>query len=108
TFVKTVVRASTAQQLLFWLAGLLDVPTTGALIAVSVAVVLGCAVLMADEPRLNLLALGDEQAGHLGVDVRALERRVFLASSIVVGAVVATCGIVSFVGLLVPDRKSVV
>jgi len=51
---------------------------------------------------LNLLAMGYEHAGHLGVDVRALEKRVFLASSIVVGAVVATCGMIGFIGLLVP------
>jgi iron complex transport system permease protein len=102
TFVKTIVRASTAQQLLFWLAGFLDVPTTGSLVIVSVLVALGGAALIAESPRLNLLALGDEHAGHLGVDVRALERRVFIASSIVVGAVVATCGMIGFIGLLVP------
>ena len=102
TFVKTIVRASTAQQLLFWLAGFLDVPTPGALIIVALLVAVGSALLIADAPRLNLLAMGDEHAGHLGVDVRALERRVFLASSIVVGAVVATCGMIGFVGLLVP------
>lgn len=102
TFVKTVVRASTAQQLLFWLAGFLDVPTPAALAVVAVAVVVGGTLLVLDAPRLNLLTMGDEHAAHLGVDVRALERRVFLASSIVVGAVVATCGMIGFVGLLVP------
>jgi iron complex transport system permease protein len=102
TFVKTIVRASTAQQLLFWLAGFLDVPTMGSLAIVAVLVALGGALLVADAPRLNLLAMGDEHAAHLGVDVRALERRVFLASSIVVGAVVATCGMIGFIGLLVP------
>ncbi len=102
TFVKTIVRASTAQQLLFWLAGFLDVPTPSALIVVAVLVAIGGALLIVDAPRLNLLAMGDEHAGHLGVDVRALEKRVFLASSIVVGAVVATCGMIGFIGLLVP------
>jgi len=102
TFVKTVVRASTAQQLLFWLAGFLDVPTPTALAVVALAVGLGAAILLPVAPRLNLLAMGDEHAAHLGVEVRALERRVFLASSIVVGAVVATSGMIGFVGLLVP------
>lgn len=102
TFVKTVVRASTAQQLLFWLAGFLDVPTPAALAVVAVAVGLGAALLLPLAPQLNLLAMGDEHAAHLGVEVRTLERRVFLASSIVVGAVVATSGMIGFVGLLVP------
>lgn len=102
TFVKTVVRATTAQQLLFWLAGFLDVPTTGSLVIVTVLVVVGGVALIFESPRLNLLAMGDEHAGHLGVDVRALERRVFIASSVVVGAVIATCGMIGFIGLLVP------
>lgn len=102
TFVKTIVRASTAQQLLFWLAGFVDVPTTAALSIVAVAVLAGGAALVREAPRLNLLAMGEEHAAHLGADVRALERRVFLASSIVVGAVVSTCGMIGFVGLLVP------
>lgn len=102
TFLKTVVRATTAQQLLFWLAGFLDVPTNASLLVVTIAVVIGGALLIMESPRLNLLALGDEQAAHLGVDVRALERRIFVASSIVVGAIVSTCGMVAFVGLLVP------
>lgn len=102
TFVKTIVRASTAQQLLFWLAGFLDVPTRGSLAIVTALVALGGAALVLESPRLNLLAMGEEHAEHLGVDVRALERRIFVASSIVVGAVVATCGMIGFIGLLVP------
>ncbi len=102
TFVKTLVRASTAQQLLFWLAGFLDVPTTSTLVVLTVCVTLGAAVLVMDAPRLNLLALGDEHATHLGVDVGALERRTFAATSLIVGAIVATCGMIGFVGLLVP------
>jgi iron complex transport system permease protein len=102
TFLKTLVRSDVAQSLLYWLAGFIDVPTRGALVAVAVAVAMGSAVLVVDAARLNLLALGDEQAAHLGVDVRALERRVFAASSLVVGAIVATCGMIGFVGLLVP------
>jgi iron complex transport system permease protein len=102
TFVKTLVRASTAQQLLFWLAGFLDVPTASTLLVLTVCVTLGSVVLVMDAPRLNLLALGDEHATHLGVDVGALERRTFAATSLVVGAIVATCGMIGFVGLLVP------
>jgi iron complex transport system permease protein len=102
TFLKTLVRSEVAQSLLYWLAGFVDVPSTGALVSVGIAVVIGGAMLVSDAARLNLLALGDEQAAHLGVDVRALERRVFAASSLVVGAVVATCGMIGFVGLLVP------
>jgi iron complex transport system permease protein len=102
TFLKTLVRATKAQELLFWLMGFLDVPSTGALVFVGVYVAAGALVLWNDAGRLNLLALGDESAEHLGVNVRALERRTFFACSLVVGAIVSVTGLIGFVGLIVP------
>src|SRR5215472_583090 len=102
TFLKTLVEASKAQELLFWLMGFLDVPSPAALGFVSAYVALGAVLLLRDAGRLNLLALGDEGAAHLGVDVRALERRTLLACSIVVGAIVSVTGLIGFIGLVVP------
>ncbi|WP_232822417.1 FecCD family ABC transporter permease [Thermus sediminis] len=53
-------------------------------------------------PFLNALALGEEEAFHLGVPVRALRRWALAWSSLAVGAAVAAGGNVAFVGLLVP------
>lgn len=102
TLVKTLVAASQAQELLFWLMGFLDVPSRTQLGLVSLYVAVGAAILLRDAGRLNLLALGDEGASHLGVDVRALERRTFLACSLMVGAIVSVTGLIGFVGLVVP------
>lgn len=102
TFLKTFVGPARAQQLLRWLTGFLDLPTTAALVAAAVYVGVGAAVLLLDAARMNLLALGDETAGTLGVDVRALTRRTFFASSLIVGAIVSLTGLIGFVGLVVP------
>jgi iron complex transport system permease protein len=102
TFLKTLVSPSRAQQLLRWLTGFIDLPTASGLIGVAVYVAAGCAVLLSDAARLNLLALGDESAETLGVDVRAVERRIFFASSCIVGAIVSRTGLIGFVGLIVP------
>ena len=102
TFLKSLVPPSRAQELLRWLVGFIDLPQGAGLAAAAVYVGAGCAVLLADAARLNLLALGDEAAGALGVDVPALERRVFIASSCVVGAIVSLTGLIGFVGLVVP------
>jgi iron complex transport system permease protein len=102
TLVKTLVAASQAQELLFWLMGFLDVPSATQLGFVTFYVAVGAVILLRDAGRLNLLALGDEGAMHLGVDVRTLERRTFLACSLVVGAVVSVTGLIGFVGLVVP------
>jgi iron complex transport system permease protein len=102
TFLKTLVSPSRAQQLLRWLTGFIDLPSGAGLLAVSLYVGGGGAILLADAARLNLLALGDESAETLGLDVRALARRVFFASSCVVGAIVSLTGLIGFVGLVVP------
>jgi len=102
TFLKTLVTPSRAQQLLRWLTGFIDLPTTMGLSTVTLYVLLGSGVLLYDAGRLNLLSLGDETAETLGVDVRKLERRIFLSSSCVVGAIVSVTGLIGFVGLIVP------
>lgn len=103
TLVKTLVAASQAQEVLFWLTGFLEGTVSFTAIAiVALYVAGGSAVLLRDAGALNLLALGDEGALHLGVDVPALERRVFLACSLVVGAIVSFTGLIGFVGLIVP------
>jgi len=102
TFGKLIVDPSTAQRMLRWLVGFIEVPTWHSLLFVSLYVLAGVAVLFYDSGRMNLLALGDESAASLGVDVSRLERRVFIASSCVVGGIVAVTGLIGFVGLVVP------
>ena len=102
TFIKTLVSASKAQELLFWLMGFLDVPSRAQLVSVAAWCTFGVALLIFDSGRLNLLSLGREPAQHLGVDVGRVERRVFFAASAVAGAVVSLTGLIGFVGLVVP------
>jgi len=67
-----------------------------------VAVLLGVVLLYRDTHKLNVISLGDEEAHHLGIDVEALRRRVFLISSLVVGVIVSVAGLIGFVGMIVP------
>jgi cobalamin transport system permease protein len=102
TFIKALVSAAKAQELLFWLMGFLDVPSSAELAVTTVWVAAGTLVIFLDSGRLNLLSLGREPAQHLGVDVRRLERRIFFAASATAGAVVSLTGLIGFVGLVVP------
>jgi iron complex transport system permease protein len=52
--------------------------------------------------RLDLLALGEESAAHLGVDVDGTRRGAYVAVGLVAGAAVAVSGVVGFVGLVAP------
>jgi iron complex transport system permease protein len=51
---------------------------------------------------LNALLLGEVEAGHLGIHVDRLKRRLMLGIALGVGAAVSLAGIIAFVGLLVP------
>jgi iron complex transport system permease protein len=63
----------------------------------------GCGVLIYSRSReMNILSLGEEGARQLGVETERLKIMVFVTSSLVVGAVVAFCGAIGFVGLIVP------
>lgn len=59
-------------------------------------------VLMINYRGLNLLLLGDESAGALGVDVRRLQKLLVLVASLMAGLAVSVSGTIGFVGLMVP------
>src|ERR671914_1808206 len=63
---------------------------------------LGGALLIAWARQIDLLALGDDAAAGLGLDVEGVGRRVYLAASLLAAATVAAAGLVGFVGLVVP------
>ena len=100
--VNSVVNFYYVHDIVFWLMGSLEAPTYGEVAMVTVLGVAGFAVLMAHARDLNLLSLGDEAAGELGVDVDPMRRRIFVATSVMIGAAVSVSGIISFVGLIVP------
>jgi iron complex transport system permease protein len=65
-------------------------------------VVAGGMTLVAFGRTLDALALGEDSAAGLGVDVDRAARRIYLTSSLVAAATVAAAGLVGFVGLVVP------
>jgi iron complex transport system permease protein len=62
----------------------------------------GSAALFALRWELNLLLTGEELAASRGVDLARLRRYVLLATSLMIGALVAVAGPIGFVGLIVP------
>ncbi len=90
------------EQIVFWQLGSLNgtrwqyVGVVAPLVAVGV---LG-AVLLAG--RLDLLSLGERAARHVGVDVERLRVVAVVVVALLTAAAVAFCGIISFVGLVVP------
>ena len=52
--------------------------------------------------QLDLLALGDRAARHVGIDVERLRLTTIVIVAVLTAAAVAFCGVIAFVGLVVP------
>lgn len=87
---------------LFFLLGTLTEGST-AVIAVSGAIILlGVATTWLLSRELNALTQGEEMAFHLGVEVDAVKKILFVTASATVAASVVVAGMIGFVGLIVP------
>ncbi|WP_395360306.1 FecCD family ABC transporter permease [Streptomyces sp. YH02] len=89
-------------QITFWQLGSLAQATWPKVLAVLPCALLGLAVAPFHARRLDLLALGERPARHLGVDVERLRAALILVVALLTAAAVAVAGIITFVGLLVP------
>ncbi len=85
-----------------WLLGGFGSASWRALAVFSVYASVPLALLLFHARSLDLIALGDEPAHHLGAEVDRLRRMVYLCTALLTAASVATCGIIGFVGLVVP------
>jgi len=100
--VHALVDLKRSHSIVFWMMGGVAIEPYPVVGLAALLVVAATAALLREAHALDLLALGDEAARALGADADAVRRRVFLASSLLVGAVVSLCGIITFAGLVVP------
>ena len=96
------VAGSNLQELVFWLMGGLWASTWQYVEITFPVVLVGTIILYAHARDLNLMLSGEESAQHLGVAVENLKRILLVTVSFIVGVAVAFCGIIGFVGLIVP------
>lgn len=86
----------------YWLLGSFASVTKKDLVVALPMIVLAMLPLLALRWRINLLALPDDEARALGQDVRRLRLIVIVAATLMTAASVAICGIIGWVGLVVP------
>jgi iron complex transport system permease protein len=99
TYVLSVYERNT--QILFWLLGGIE-DRTWEHVAMAAPVLLVGALLWPLGRPMDLLALGPQEAQSLGVDVRALRRKLLVLSTVLAALATAVAGTVGFVGLIVP------
>lgn len=87
---------------LFWLIGYLGNATMKEALILIPGVSLLLVLLFFLAGRMNVMALGTEAAGHLGLSVRRHQVWFYLLASLMTALVVSFAGAIGFVGLLVP------
>ena len=102
TAVVSLAEATDLRNAFLWLWGGLSGASWQTVLVMVVYIPVPLVVLYAAARPLDLLALGEEPATHLGADVEPLKRRVYVAASLLTAAAVAVSGVIGFVGLIVP------
>ena len=90
------------EEIVFWQLGSLNGtrwPYVGAAVAFASVGLIGA---LSVARRLDLLALGDRAARHLGVNVERLRLGSIVLVALLTAAAVSFCGVIGFVGLVVP------
>ncbi len=86
----------------FWLMGRFSGVTKRTLTVALPLIVLGTGLIFLLRFRLNALSLPEEEARALGINLKRLRGAVILAAAMTTAAVVSACGVIGWVGLLVP------
>jgi len=102
TTVASLSEAAELKRAFLWLLGGFGAASWSALVVFAAYAAVPLVVLLLSGRALDLLALGEESAKHLGAEVERNKRIVYIATSLLTAASVAVCGMVGFVGLVVP------
>jgi iron complex transport system permease protein len=100
--ILSVSPARTVQSAVLWIMGSLA-GASWSNVAITAAYTLPATLILLRLARpLNLMAVGEETAHHLGADVEGVKRTALLVASLITASGVAVAGVIGFVGLIVP------
>ncbi|MFS0576811.1 iron ABC transporter permease [Sporosarcina sp. 179-K 3D1 HS] len=87
---------------MFWMMGSLAGAKWSYLFIPTTAVLVGLLYLLTRFRALNLLLLGEETAGTLGISVHRFRKELIVVTALLTGVIVAVSGAIGFVGLMIP------
>ena len=88
--------------IMFWTMGSLASSSYQNALALLIALVACGAVMLSSSRELNAFAVGEDNARHVGVDVRRVKLRILISASALIGVCVSIGGTIGFVGLVMP------
>jgi iron complex transport system permease protein len=97
-----VLHQDKMDSIIFWTMGSFASATWIDVAFVAPVVLIGTAVVLYYGRDLNLLLAGSETAKSMGVEVEKVKKVLLLVTTLMVAFCVSTCGVIGFVGLVVP------
>jgi iron complex transport system permease protein len=94
--------AETLRAVYSWILGGFDAAEWRDVVLIAPHVAVSCGVIFAHRRVLDVLSLGDEEAGALGINVRRVRLTIVIAATAGTAAAVAVSGLIGFVGIIVP------
>jgi len=101
SFVLVFAREQMAA-VVFWMMGGLGAASWPYVAMIAPMALLGSALTLSFSRELNLMLMGDERAGQLGLPVKRFKLFALAVASLLTAAAVAVAGLIGFVGLMVP------
>ncbi|MFI5323641.1 MAG: FecCD family ABC transporter permease [Thermodesulfobacteriota bacterium] len=101
-FIQFFSNFTESLQTMRWIMGSLDIVGFDQVWKTFLFVIPGCIILLSITKDMNLFGLGDDVASSLGVNVKKMQNKIYFATSLAAGAVIAVTGPIGFVGLIIP------
>ena len=101
-FFISVSQREELHTIIFWLMGDFSPANAQMIWMILPYILFGFLVLYLHARQFNLTLSGEEPALQLGVDVQRLRLISYLSASLITAASVSVCGLIGFVGLIVP------
>jgi len=101
SFIKMLAGESVGV-IVFWIMGSLSAKGWQEVLLVAPAVVICTAVSAVKAKALDIIALGDSDAEALGINTGRLRLGYLILGSVMTAVCVSVCGVIGFVGLIVP------
>jgi iron complex transport system permease protein len=101
-FLMTILSSRDLRGMAFWLMGDLSSAPTVDLRWLYLLLIVAVGSIYTTSSDLNLILTGEQEASHLGVNVRRVKLVVYVGASLLTGLAVSVSGAIGYVGLLVP------
>lgn len=106
--IQFAVDARSLQSIVYWNMGTLSTASWSKVDLAAPWVLVGCLILIALRWRLNVLALGEEEARSVGMNLELYKFVFIVTATLVASAVVSVAGIIGLVGLIIPHMVRMV